>query len=353
MATSQEDSHVPKIEHLKAGEEIGRGAYGAIYRGEWQGSPCAIKEVHEILKNASAKVRESFQKECERSIRLRHPNIVQFFGLHTKPQTQGDERCLVMELLYCSLHHLLEPENQKPLHIPMQMKLSLLCDITRGLRYLHNHSPSIIHRDLSSNNVLVTEHMVAKIGDLGTMRFFDPRRQSQMSKQPGTVVFMPPEALTDTPNYGTDIDIFSFACVAVHTLSGKWPTPTEPTKLQQGSSDLIAISEADRRIQYFNEIKDEDMKGFLVRCLDNDRLKRPDITVVYDEMHKFLGRIPNELPSTKLHAYLTVQEKDDRIKQLENDVTVRDTRIDEMQVYLILQSYAFSIMDLHLFFCRK
>ena len=340
MAASQEDSHVPKIEHLQVGEKIGSGAYGAINKGEWQGSPCAIKELHEILKTASAKVRESFQKECERSIRLRHPNIVQFFGLYTKPHAQNDLPCLVMELLYCSLNHLLEPENQKPLHIPMQMKLSLLCDITRGLRYLHNHSPSIIHRDLSSNNVLVTEGIVAKIGDLGTMRFFDPKRQSQMSKQPGTVVFMPPEALIETPDYGTDIDIFSFACVALHTLSGKWPTPTEPTKIKEGSAgDLIAISEANRRIQYLNEIKDEDMKGFLVCCLDNDRYKRPNIAAVYDEMHKFLGKIPNELPSTKLHAYLTIQEKDDRIKQLENDVIVRDTRIDEMQVFVNRLAY--------------
>lgn len=334
MAASQEDSHVPKIEHLQVGDKIGNGAYGTIYRGEWQGSPCAIKEIHKILQTESAKIRESFQKECERSIRLRHPNVVQFFGLYTKSQVQGDLPWLVMELLYCSLHHLLEPENQQPLHIPMQIKLSLLCDITRGLRYLHNYSPSIIHRDLSSNNVLVTEGMVAKIGDLGTMRFFDPKRQSQMSKQPGTVVFMPPEALIDTPDYGSDIDIFSFACVALHTLSGKWPTPTEPTKLKQGSNELIAVSEANRRIQYLNEIKDEDMKSFLVGCLDNDRHKRPDITTVYDEMHKFLGKIPNELSNTKLHAYLTIQEKNDRIKQLENDVTTRDIQIDEMQVFV-------------------
>ena len=232
---------------------------------------------------------------------------------------------------------------QKPLHIPMQIKLSLLCDITRGLRYLHNYSPSIIHRDLSSNNVLVTENMVAKIGDLGTMRFFDPKRQSQMSKQPGTVVFMPPEALIETPDYGSDIDIFSFACVALHTLSGKWPTPTEPTKIKEGSNDLIAISEANRRIQYLNEIEDEDVKSFLVGCLDNDRHKRPNITAVYDEMHKFLGKMPNELPITKLHTYLTIQEKNDCIKQLENDVTVRDIRIDEMQVFvwciIVLHTY--------------
>ena len=330
MAASQtEVITVPKLKDVEKCEEIGRGAYGVIFRGGWQGSPCAIKEVHEILTSESTI--SAFQKECNQSTRLRHPNIDQFFGLYQKGQSFPS---LVMELLHCSLHHLLEPpeKDKKPLPMPMELKLSLLCDITRGLRYLHNHSPCIIHRDLSSNNVLVTEGMVAKIGDLGTIRFFDPKAQSKMSKQPGTVVFMPPEALTDDPKYGCDIDIFSFACVALHTLSGQWPTPTEPTKVQQGVTGLIAISEADRRIKYLNDISDKDMKDLLVWCLDNDRLKRPDITVVYDEMHAILAKIATELPPTKLHAYLTIEESTDRIKRLQDDVAVRDEQIDKMQV---------------------
>ena len=239
---------VPKIKELKTGEVIGRGSYSIIFKGEWQGSPCAIKKarkkVHQIFtstnvisENERQRTRDNFQKECERSIRLRHPNIIQFFGLY-EPQGGGGVRpgfpSLVMELLHCSLHHLLEPpdKSKQPLPMPMQLKLSMLCDVTRGLRYLHSYSPSIIHRDLSSNSVLVTKGMVAKIGNLGTMRFFDPRRQSQLGNQLGTVVFMPPEASADPPNYGCDIDIFSFACVVLHTLSGKWPSPTQATRIK-------------------------------------------------------------------------------------------------------------------------
>ena len=337
---------VPKIKELKTGEEIGRGADGVIFKGEWQGSPCAIKKVHEIFtrtniisENERQRTRDNFQKECEQSIRLRHPNIIQFFGLY-EPQGGGGVGpgfpSLVMELLHCSLYHLLEPpdKSKQPLPMPMQLKLSLLCDVTRGLRYLHSYSPSIIHCNLSSNNILVTKEMVAKIGDLVTMCFFDPRRQSQMSKQPGTAVFMPLEALIDPPNYGCDIDIFSFACVALHTLSGKWPCPTQPTKVQPGSNELIAVSEANRRKQYLDEIEDQALKDLLVECLNNDRHKRPVIVEVYDRMHEFLGKIPNELPVTKLHAYLTIQEKGNCIKQLEDDVTVQDARIDDMQVII-------------------
>ena len=97
---------------------------------------------------------------------------------------------------------------------------------------------------------------------------------------------------------------------------------------------MIAVSEANRRKQYLDEIEDQALKDLLVECLNNDRHKRPVITEVYDRMHEFLGKIPNELPVTKLQAYLTIQEKDDCIKRLKNDVTVRDAQIDDMQVFI-------------------
>ena len=57
--------------------------------------------------------------------------------------------------------------------------------------------------------------MEGKIGDLGTARLVDPRRQSRMTQAPGTAHFMPPEALTeDVTNigYGKELDVFSFGC---------------------------------------------------------------------------------------------------------------------------------------------
>jgi len=68
-----------------------------------------------------------------------------------------------------------------------------------------------------------------KIGDLGTARLVDPRRQSRMAKAPGTVDFMPPEALEDVANVrnGKELDVLSFGCVMLHTLSHDWPTPLQ------------------------------------------------------------------------------------------------------------------------------
>ena len=57
--------------------------------------------------------------------------------------------------------------------------------------------------------------MEGKIGDLGTARLVDPRRQSKMTKAPGTVDFMPPEALANATDiyYGQELDVFSFGSV--------------------------------------------------------------------------------------------------------------------------------------------
>ena len=69
-------------------------------------------------------------------------------------------------------------------------------------------------------------------GDLGNACLVDSTRQSQTTKAPGTVDFMPPEALAASGSscykYERKLEVFSFGCVMLHTLSHQWPTPSEP-----------------------------------------------------------------------------------------------------------------------------
>ena len=47
------------------------------------------------------------------------------------------------------------------------------------------------------------------------------------------VIFMPPKVLSDEPvEYGVEVDVFSFGCVMIHTLSHQWPTPSQPVGTQ-------------------------------------------------------------------------------------------------------------------------
>ena len=147
---------------------------------------------------------------------LRHPNITLFLGLCFLPGTQLP--LLVMERLETSLDDLLE---HMP-GLPLSVKRSFLEDVASGLVYLHKRTPPVIHRDLTAKNILLTSSLVAKITDMGNSRIVDMRPGQMartLTKLPGTLVYMPPEALGETHRYGPSLDIFSFGHLALYTIT--------------------------------------------------------------------------------------------------------------------------------------
>ena len=280
--------------------EIGRGANGKISKGTWEGAPCAIKEIHSIFAEVASQeelsvFQSAFIEECRRSSKLRHPNIVQFLGVYFRPLEVKRLPCLVMELLHSDLTNFLT-NNQR---ISYRMKLSILHDVALGLRFLHSSDPPIIHRDLSSNNILISRGCVAKIGDLGTARFLNPTEEKQLSrmtkltKAPGTVDFMSPEVLFDDPKYGAPLDVFSFGCASLHTISHEWPTPSAPVYTDTKTGALQPRSEVERRSLFFSKFNKEmaPLKALVIRCLENDPKARPTMVEVCDNLLKL--RSPN------------------------------------------------------------
>ena len=77
-------------------------------------------------------------------------------------------------------------------------------------------------RDLSAKNVLLNSAMVAKISDLGNARIVNlqPGQLAQtLSRLPGTLVYMPPEAFHSTSHYGPRLDIFACGHLALFTIT--------------------------------------------------------------------------------------------------------------------------------------
>ena len=310
------------IDNIRIGNQIGRGANGRILEAKWEGTTVvAVKEIHSIFMNEVGDLefqsfKRSFLRECEQSSRLRHPNIVRFFGIYHPPGARVPS--LVMERLHCSLTSLLE---SSPV-VPIGTKIWIIKDVALGLRYLHTRNPPIIHRDLSSNNVLLSKGMEGKIGDLGTARLVDPRRQSRMTKAPGTVDFMPPEALENITNihYGKELDVFSFGCVMLHTLSHQWPTPSQAVIINPETGLITGgRSEAERRSQYFERInrsRSDVLIPLIESCLSNLRKNRPSIVRVCDQLEGQLvdrERLSsNELTVSALQQ--EIQQKDTELQ---------------------------------------
>ena len=272
-------------------KELGRGAYGKVFTVKYLGLPCAAKEIHSLLIDGvgaeeKKAIKDGFIRECYHSSLIRHPNIVQFMGVYyAKPSDpRTDLPIMVMELMDTSLTSFIEKNQSK---IAMKTKLSILHDVSLGLSYLHGRCPAVIHLDLSSNNVLLTSHLVAKISDLGTaakmIRTDSKQTKSRLTTAPGTLHFMPPEALEENdPVYGTPVDVFSFAGITVHLFSEEWPTPSGPKKRYPKTKKLVALSEAQRRQQYLDKIPGEvsALKEMMIRCLDDDADERPPIKEV-------------------------------------------------------------------------
>ena len=299
------------IDNIRIGNQIGRGANGRILEAKWEGIVVAVKEIHSVFMNDVSDLefqsfKRSFLHECEQSSRLRHPNIVCFFGIYHPPGARVPS--LVMERLHCSLTNLLE---NNPV-VPIGMKAWIIKDVALGLRYLHTRNPPIIHRDLSSNNVLLSRGREAKIGDLGTARLVDPRRQSRMTKAPGTVDFMPPEALEDVTNirYGKELDVFSFGCVMLHTLSHEWPTPSQAVIINPDTGLVTGRTEVERRSRYFERI-DRSWSDVLIplieSCLSNLPKNRPSIVKVCDQLEGQL--VDNKRTSSNEFTVSVLQEE--------------------------------------------
>ena len=145
---------------------------------------------------------------------LRHPNITQFLGICVLPGNMLP--LLVMERLEMSLDDLLEGMP----HLQLPLLLSLLEGVSNGLDYLHTRQPSVVHRDLTAKNVLLSSSLAAKISDMGNSRIVHmrPGQLATLSRLPGTQVYMPPEAVSEDHRYGPSLDIFSFGHLALYTL---------------------------------------------------------------------------------------------------------------------------------------
>ena len=268
---------------IPQGKELGHGAYGRVFIVNYLGLSCAAKEIHALLLNGvnaedKKAIKDSFMRECYHSSKIRHPNIVQFIGVYYTEQS--DLPIMVMELMDTGLTSFIEENKFK---IAVGTKLSILHDVSLGLSYLHGRHPAIIHRDLSSNNVLLSkDSRVAKISDLGMARMIkadSKQTRSRLTTAPGTLHFMPPEALDEEdPIYGTPIDVFSFAGVALHLFSEDWPTPSAQKKRDPSTKKLVALSEAQRRQQYLDKmINVTVLRETVVRCLEDDPDERPKI----------------------------------------------------------------------------
>ena len=221
-----------KIIRIIKTSSLGIGSYGAVYRAVCDELQCAAKIIHPTLFKANdpatRKIMERFEKECQFLSGVRHPHIVQYLGV--SKDSESGLPVLLMELMDCSLTQFLD-QSKEPLLYHIQV--SLCHDVALALAYLHSND--IMHRDLSSNNVLlIGQGHRAKVTDFGMSRLAKANpRVTPMTMCPGTQAYMPPEALEDSSVYTNKLDCFSFGVLDIQILTRQFPNPGQHNRIME------------------------------------------------------------------------------------------------------------------------
>jgi len=173
------------------GKEIGRGAWATVHQATFRGATVAAKCLHDII--TSPKTRELFQREMEIALICQHQNIVTFLGATMEGQDFKD----------CQIH-------------------GILHDVAKALHFLHTRPDPVIHRDVSSANVLLkvlySGEWLAKLGDLGTAKI----QKLAATAGPGCIAYGAPEAV-DYKKHSPKMDVYSFGVVIIEVLTKTHP----------------------------------------------------------------------------------------------------------------------------------
>ncbi|CAN6908427.1 unnamed protein product [Brassica oleracea] len=188
---------------LVIGERIGLGSYGEVYNADWNGREVAVKKF--LDQDFSGAALAEFRREVRIMRRLRHPNVVFFLGAVTRPPNLS----IVTEFLpRGSLYRILHrPKSQ----IDERRRIKMALDVAMGMNCLHTSTPTIVHRDLKTPNLLVDNNWNVKVGDFGLSRLKHNTFLSSKSTA-GTPEWMAPEVLRNEPS-NEKCDVYSFGVI--------------------------------------------------------------------------------------------------------------------------------------------
>lgn len=195
---------------------IGEGSFGRVWSGQWRNNAVAVKEfvfAQAAIAGGSLQrnnIIEEIVGEAGVMACLRHPKILQLYGCSLTMQAIW----IVSEL--CgrgSLKMILMDHKQD---LPILKRLSICMDVADGMQYLHNRTPPIIHRDLKSHNIFITEpspgHFVAKIGDWGSARAVQLTGSKSMTQGVGTACWLSPEVINNA-HFSKSSDVYAFGII--------------------------------------------------------------------------------------------------------------------------------------------
>lgn len=287
------------VKDLQIERQIGEGSFGRVYLAKWNETLVAVKilmsggsieDDHEGL-SLSNPVLTSLAKESNMMAALRHPNVVGFLGVCMEPP------CIITE--YCARGSMTDvfrgakTSQAKASLLDWARRLNMALDAAKGMLYLHNHTPPIIHRDLKSPNLLVDKHWKVKVSDFNLSKLLE--EGSVMSSMAATNPrWLAPEILGGN-NATFASDVYSYGVVLWELLT--WDLPWGVTNPWQV---VTVVTEGGRLpIPSRNELPGPDTQNFagldayialMRRCWAHEPEDRPSFQEIISVLREILSR---------------------------------------------------------------
>ncbi len=203
------------ISHFKILEKLGEGGMGVVYKAEDTKleRTVAIKFLpREVAIQEEAK--ERFKIEAKAAAALNHPNIATVHQI----EEVGENTFIVMEYVEGqNLRQLLQAQGP----IPVDDAINYAIQISAGLQAAHQKG--IIHRDIKSANIMITENGQIKIMDFGLAKLPSEMQVTKAGATIGTIAYLSPEQAHDGAAVDHRTDIWSFGVVLYEILTGQLP----------------------------------------------------------------------------------------------------------------------------------
>jgi len=220
---------------------IGKGTFGEVYRGRWNGKRVAIKEFEYEFLQVSIH-HDTFIAEVQMLASLDHPNLVKFLGASIHNPPADETPFIVFELLETTLFtaSFVAPYR----FTSIQEKCVAAAQLASGLEYLHNNlKVRVVHHDLQPENIMLDANNTLKIIDFGMSSTAATKMDTarvRINNCPGTVGYMPPEKLMPDSaqcfRRSSAVDVYAFGTIL-------WEMFSHTSILSLFNHDKTAVNE--------------------------------------------------------------------------------------------------------------
>ena len=269
----------PKGRFQRFEEELGSGSQKKVYLAYDTDTGCEVAWNSVLIDIKDSESIQKIKMEIEILKPLKHPNIINF--IYCFYNEEKSEIVFITELFSGGslAQHLTEFKH------PRLRLVKLWCqEILKGLKYLHEHVPPIIHRDIKCENIFINKNTgEVKIGDLGLgIILKDVEYAEQFC---GTIEYCSPEVYQK--KYGVKCDIYSLGISMIEMITGEKP-------YSECKGQILAVCEKVRKNilpECFNKINNNKVKEFILKCLKPEN-ERPSANDLLED--KFLNDLESE-----------------------------------------------------------